>query len=123
MATKKNAPAPAFVVGDEEQYRKPDFEVKLVGVTYPVFVPKSMASIALARSVKTDKKGRVKEADRNEALDAIMEWVKQAFDEEDARKLEQRLHDPKDRIDIEHMTEFMEKVNEYQTQDSGNPTT
>lgn len=123
MATKKNAPAPAFVVGEGEQYRTPDFTARIVGVDYQVYVPKSTASIALARSIKTDKKGRVKQEDRTEALDAIMEWVRQAFDQEDADRIDARLNDPKDRIDIEHMTEFMEKVNEYQTRETENPTT
>lgn len=125
---KKNAPRPstkpAFVVGEgDEQYRTPDFTARIVGVDYNVYVPKSAASIALARTIKTDKRGQIKKEDRTEALDAIMKWVKQAFDVEDSEAIETRLQDPKDRLDIEHMTEFMEKVNEYQTRETENPTT
>lgn len=125
--TKKPASktsAPAFVVGDsDEQYRTPDFDARIVGVTYPVYVPKSTASIALARQFKTGKNGKIKEGDRAETIDAIMEWVNQAFEESDSDKIQARLKDPRDKLDIEHLTEFMQKVTEYQTEDTENPTT
>lgn len=119
---KTTAPAPAFEIGGEEQFRTADFTARIVGVVYDVYLPKSAASIALARSVKTDKKGNVK-GDNAEVVASILEWVDQAFDADGAADIDRRLNDSRDKLDIQHLTEFMQKVVEHQTEETENPTT
>lgn len=119
---KKTSAVTAFEIGDGEQYRTADFQARIVGVVYDVYVPKSAASIALARHVKTDKKGKVK-GDNAEIVGSILEWVDQAFDEDGAADIDRRLKDSRDKLDIDHLSEFMQKVVEYQTEESENPTT
>lgn len=127
MTAKKNprpSVNPVFSVGNEEQYREPDLQARLVGVVYDVYLPKSASALALAKSVKKDKKGRVKVDGEDAAvIDALLEWVDGAFGDDQAKEIRKRLQDPKDRLDIEHVSEFMQKLVEYQTEDSENPTT
>lgn len=123
--TATKTAVPEFVVGGDDQFREPDFTAVLVGVAYEVYLPKSAASIALAKSVKVDKKGNVKTKDNEstaEVIDALYDWVDKAFGVEQGAAIRERLYDPKDKLDIPHISEFMQKVVEHQTEESENPT-
>ena len=129
-APTKSAPV-AFSVGDDEQFRSPDFQARLVGVVYDIYVPKSSASIALARTVqkresaskkaKGKNPGKVDIAAEAEAIEDILEWADKVLGDS-AGEVRARMQDPKDKLDIEHISELMEKVIEWAREDSEDPT-
>lgn len=129
-ASTKSAPV-AFSVGDDEQYRSPDFQARLVGVVYDIYVPKSSASIALARTVqkretaskkaKGKNPGKVDIAAEAEAIEDILDWADKVLGDS-AGEVRARMQDPKDKLDIEHISELMEKVIEWAREDSEDPT-
>lgn len=136
MATKKkNAPAPAtFDVGPAQRTRQVEEQltVNLVGVHYQVFIPKTASALELARTVRnyeSKKKGdkRTQGARTDEALvmmGALDRWIDSAFTEDDAEDIRTRLKDPREELDYDHISELMEKVTTYSTEEeTGNPTT
>lgn len=131
MSPKTSAPTLAFSVGDEQQYRTPDFQARLVGVIYDIYVPKSSASIALARTVQGRENASKKSKGKNpgkvdieqeaEAIDSILDWTEQVLGDK-ADEVRARIKDPKDKLDVDHLSELMQKVIEMAREDSEDPT-
>ncbi len=136
MAKKKTntVPEATFNVGPATRERALDEEltVNLVGVHYTVYVPKTASAIDLARTVRNfEKKGkgdkRTKAARAEESLammGALDRWIESAFSAEDSADIQARLKSPREELDYDHISELMQKVTEYATEEeTGNPTT
>lgn len=128
--------APAITIAGPE-HGPVGIPVSLVGESYTVYPPKTMQSVDLARQAKKfglgkaaskKAKGRGETTDLNTSgvmavIDSILGWVSSAFPEEEAERVNERLNDATDALDIDHVTDLMSAVTEYATQESGNPTT
>lgn len=91
-------------------------QVDLVGVTYQIRIPKSYAMLRFAAlSQNTD------DMDMSAMVEAMNAWIKQAFGKEGTEHVHERLDDPDDDLDIDHIMQLMEAVTEASA--PGNPTT
>lgn len=88
--------------------------IRLVGVEYSIVPPKNAFTLELA-SRTTDDDLRTAKATH----DLIYSWIDQAF-RDDAPKVRERLADPLDDLDLDHIMLLIQRVVEAQ---SGNPTT
>lgn len=86
--------------------------VELVGVKYEVTPPKMALSLAFAKVAQNAQK------DPLAMLQLLEDWIKVAFGSKGASVLK-RLDNPKDDLDIAHITDLIEKISEAQTE---NPT-
>lgn len=124
--SKASAPAVAISVGDDlEQHREPDLRVRLVGVEYDIYLPKTASAIALARSVKIDKKGKPKldKGNEAEAVQALYDWIDAIFGTEQGNDVRARLEAANDSLDFQHINELLERVTEYaRGEESEDPT-
>lgn len=87
--------------------------VELVGIVYEVTPPKSSLAMKLAVRAKTSGD------DPSLMVDTLYEWVDSAFGDE-APAVRARLEDPKDLLDIIHISKLMEVIVKETT--GGNPT-
>ena len=90
------------------------FLVDLVGRRYTLTPPK--AALAMKAAIRAKTAGD----DPTLLMESIMEWVRSALGDDGAADVTARLDDPADRLDIEHLTALMGKVQEATT---GNPPT
>jgi hypothetical protein len=90
--------------------------IDLLGVEYVIVAPK--AALALKLSVRS--KQATNGQDPTLMVEALYEWLDVAFGKEKAGEVRDRLDDPADLLDIEHLSILMQKVTEV---GSGNPTT
>lgn len=92
--------------------RKP-FTVSLVDQEYLVTPPKSTVALALAERAKAagEDPGKIREELDN--------WVLLAFGKKQAAKVQARLSDAEDDLDLPHIMELMQKLAEAAT---GDPT-
>lgn len=86
--------------------------VKLVGKEYDITPPKAALAMRLAVEAK------LYQDDPSKMAEVLEVWMKRAFGEK-VEKVQKRLDDEKDLLDITHIMALMEKVIEKQT---GNPT-
>ncbi len=89
--------------------------VSLVGVEYVITPPKGSLGLRLAKKAKEAEN----EKDNISMWDEIMGWVRAGFGAKQTKKIQERLDDPDDDLDIEHITTLMEKIIEATTD---NPT-
>lgn len=86
--------------------------VKLAGVVYDNFLaPKSLASMQIARAGKNAGK------DPDGMVVAIRDWLFDAFGPDDGAQIMERLVDPADDIDLETITDLIEKTMSVETPD------
>lgn len=91
-----------------------EIPLTLVGVKYTIVPPKSNFALKMAYQAKTSKD------DPTQVVDSLFDWVRKAFrDQADA--VLARLDDDGDDLDIDHLTQLMQKVLERGS--GGNPTT
>ena len=85
--------------------------VQLVDAEYLVTPPKSTIALALAK--------RVKDADNDPGVvrEELDSWVLAAFGKKQAAKIQTRLEDADDDLDLQHVMELMQKVAEAATAD------
>lgn len=89
-------------------------EVKLVGTFYDVTPPKTALSMNMIGDMDKMKK------EPKRVLKAVNSWIDSAFTEKDAKKVRDRLNDPRDLLDIDHISEMVKALMEAKTE---NPTT
>lgn len=88
-------------------------DVNLVGVEYKIIPPKSALALKVAEEAK--KAGD----DPSKALSALELWVAMATNKKTATAMMERLQDPEDLLDVQHLSELISAVTE---QVAGNPT-
>ena len=88
--------------------------VKLVGKEYTATPPKALISMEFAE--KAQEAGE----DVKALTSALWEWLDVTFGEAQSSEIQNRLRDPKDAIDFEHVMELMKLITEQATP---NPTT
>lgn len=87
--------------------------VNLVGETYTLQrIPKAMAALRMARAATAAKD------DPDILLDTVMSWIKGTFNDKDAARIQERLYDDRDQLDITHIQTLIERVMSL----TGNPT-
>lgn len=88
---------------------KPTFQIDFIGKTYDIVAPKSALAMKMAVRAKT--------ASEDPALmyDTLIEWVFAAFGTSQGASIVARLDDAEDDLDVEHITDLIEKVMEYQS--------
>lgn len=91
-------------------------QVDLVGVTYQIRIPKTYAMLRFAALSQTTD-----DMDMSAMVEAMNAWIKQAFGKEGTEQVHERLGDPDDDLDIDHIMQLMEAVAEASA--PGNPTT
>ena len=79
-------------------------QVKLVGVDYLVTPPKAALAIKMATQARNAAR------DPEKGLEAMWEWLRIAFGDEESQHVQARLDDPSDLLDIEHVAKLMEAV-------------
>lgn len=99
-------PNTPLIIGDEDAHAVELIQVRLVGVEYQMPQPKSGSLINMARKAKTAEDSN----DQGAMLDIILEWVVAAFGREQGNHIIERLNDPLDPLDLEHITKLMSKV-------------
>jgi len=99
-------PNTPLIIGDEDAHPVELIQVRLVGVDYQMPQPKSGALINMARKAKSAETDK----DQSAMLDIVLDWVTAAFGKEQGNHIIERLNDPLDPIDIEHITKLMGKV-------------
>jgi len=104
------APAPKKV---------PTITVRLVGIEYQVAIPKAGSAIAMARP--RDKSESVEERGRK-AVTGLFKWIDAAFGDA-AEEVSERLEDPNDLLDFQHIQELQMALLEVEAKKSGNPPT
>lgn len=88
-------------------------KVTLVGVEYKIDIPKTTAGIIVAQQIQAA-------GDNVDLLvDEVKEWIIDTFGETQGEAVWLRLFDPKDQLDIPHITQLIIKLVEVAT----NPTT
>lgn len=90
-------------------------KVNLVGKTYEVRVPKTSASLGLARAAKSMDK---KDVETIESM--INQYIEIVFKKADAPKVIKRLQEPSDALDFPHITTLISELSKVA---SGRPTT
>lgn len=85
------------------------YEVSLVGVDYTLTPPKSALALRMANQARSGADGA------SEVVDSIYSWVRSAFGADQYDGIVARLEDPDDLLDIEHLTQLMQKVMEAMT--------
>lgn len=93
-------------------------DVKLVGKMYTVTVPKSASAIELVRKSKALKK--ISDKNIGEAQATVNTMIDMVFSVEDAEKIQKRLKDHRDLLDLEHISELVKVLMEKEGE---NPTT
>lgn len=83
-------------------------DVTLVDKKYTINPPKAALAMRLAVESK------IYSDDPSKMADILGVWVKKAFGEEKAEKIQKRLDDNDDLLDITHIMALMEKVIEVQ---------
>lgn len=105
-------------------------DVDLVGIRYTIHPPKSSFSMRLAKvapafsgmTEKAMRKDSKKALSAMTAMNALMEdWINSAFTKTDAKKVIERLDDPTDALDVDHIFELLKGVMEHTN--GGRPTT
>lgn len=99
-------PNTPLIIGDEDAHAVELIPVRLVGVDYQMPQPKSGALINMARKAKTAEDAK----DQGAMLDIVLDWVIAAFGREQGNSIVERLNNPLDPLDIEHITKLMGKV-------------
>lgn len=99
-------PNTPLIIGDEDAHAVELIKVRLVGVDYQMPQPKSGALISMARKAKTAEDTK----DQGAMLDIVLDWVVAAFGREQGNHINERLNDPLDPLDLEHITKLMGKV-------------
>jgi len=94
--------------------RKP-LNVELVGVDYVITPPKAALAIEMAKDIRGAKSKKP-----DEVMDTLYEWLSMCMDEKELASIKARLKDPKDDLDIQHVTELLTAVMERIT---NNPPT
>lgn len=89
--------------------------IKLVGQDYEITPPK--AALAMRMAVES----KLFEEDPGKMIDVLNAWVSKAFGPKVAAKVQKRIEDEDDLLDITHIMQLMEKVTEAQLE--GDPTT
>jgi hypothetical protein len=100
-----------------------DIRISLVGQMYTIHPPKSALGLALSRSAKSMTSAETREEQIDAAgqiSDALDDWIMAAFGVGLAPKIQARLADPKDLLDIDHINQLMAALTARAT---GNPTT
>ena len=110
MSTLEDASAIRIVADD-----KLVLPVNLVGIDYRVSPPKA------ALSMRTAINAKKADEDPEAMMNAILAWIRAAFNKKDAEAVIKRLDDPKDALDLQHISLLVEKVVEAQTNE--NPST
>jgi hypothetical protein len=88
-------------------------KVTLIGVEYKIAVPKTTAGIIVAQQIQAAGE------DVDLLMDEVKEWVMDTFGDTQGEAVWKRLFDPKDELDIPHITQLIVKLVEVAT----NPTT
>lgn len=88
--------------------------VNLVGTEYLLTPPKAALAISFAEQVDDVK------ANPMQGMKVITEWLESGFGKPTATKIMKRMKDPKDKLDLGHVNQLLQKVMEMQT--DGNPT-
>lgn len=99
-------PNTPLIIGDEDAHAVELIQVRLVGVEYQMPQPKSGSLINMARKAKTAEDSN----DQGAMLDIVLDWVVAAFGREQGNHIIERLNDPLDPLDLEHITKLMRKV-------------
>ncbi len=86
--------------------RKP-LNVSLVGVDYTITPPKAALAIEMAKDIS-----KAKNKKPEEVMDTLYEWLGMCMDDEGVAAIRKRLMDPKDDLDIPHVTELLGAVME-----------
>lgn len=94
--------------------RKP-LNVELVGVNYLITPPKAALAIEMAKDIRGAKSKKP-----DEVMDTLYEWLSMCMTPDEVDALRVRLKDPKDDLDIQHVTELLTAVMERIT---SNPPT
>lgn len=90
------------------------YDVSLVGIDYKLTPPKSALALKMANQTRNGADGAT------DVVDSIYTWVRSAFGPTQSKAIIKRLDDPEDLLDIEHLTQLMQKVMEVMT---ASPTT
>ena len=99
-------PNTPLVIGDEDAHAVELIPVRLVGVDYQMPQPKSGALINMARKAKQAESDK----DQSAMLDIVLDWARAAFGKDHGEHIIERLNNPLDPLDIEHITKLMGKV-------------
>lgn len=89
--------------------------IKLGSDTYDVRVPKTMFMLDMAKLKSMDN-----EADIAKFGDTVKALVRAVFQASDAKKINKRLRDPEDPLDLEHIMSLVDKLTELESPE--NPT-
>lgn len=95
--TKRAAGAPSITISAVPKKKIP---VDLIGVRYQVTPPKSSLAIKISQQVRTPD-------DADDAFTTLGEWIDIAFGKQAAVKVRNRLEDPDDDLDLEHIMQLM----------------
>lgn len=87
------------------------FAVELVGKEYTLTAPKS--AFALRMAVKSKQAQTA--SDPSLLIEAVDEWLEAALGPEQSQEVHDRIDDPNDDLDLEHINTLMEKVMEQTT--------
>ena len=88
--------------------------VNLVGVKYNVKPPKTAIAMKFAVQAKVFKD------EPEKIMEVMTEWMDKAFGKAISKKVQKRLENEADDLDIPHVMALMEKIIEVQTE--GDPT-
>lgn len=110
--TELNSDALDFIIEAEEVQK---LSVSLVGIVYEIMPPKASTTLKIAaKAMSADKGSKKKGKQSAEDLAALAtmvdDWVKMTFSREDASAVLDRLSDPNDLLDVEHIVKLVEKL-------------
>lgn len=102
---------PAVVIEPTEAEERKAVVIELIGKRYKVRPPKT--SFAMKYALAGDGE------DASTAVKLTVSWVKAAFQKDDAQEVIDRLQDPDDLLDLQHIMKLIEAL---VAKVSGNPT-
>lgn len=94
-----------------------ELPVKLIGKAYKVRPPKALVMLDFAKNLQEAQASA--DQDPSAILEHLTNWIRSSFSEAEGEDIINRLHDPKDDLDLSHIMDLMNAVMERTT---GNPT-